>query len=113
MDNNEKIYDEQIFPLMTQIMEICKKNKISMFATFEYNKNEFCTSLIREEDYSPHYLFIYYDVLSHCGEKDGVNIDKIIMWMIKEAGRVGKHSSICLNQLGIDPQTGEHREKVY
>ena len=110
--SKEKIYDEQIFPLMTQIMEICKNNKIPMFATFEYNKDEFYTSLIRKKEYSPHYLFTYYDVLSRCGEKKGVNIDKIIMWMIKEARRVGKHSSICLNQLGIDPKTGKHKERI-
>lgn len=34
--DNEKVYDEQIAPLMTQIIEICQKNEIPIFATFAY-----------------------------------------------------------------------------
>ena len=111
MSNKEKIYDEQIFPLMTQIIEICQKNKIPMFSTFEYNKNEFCKSILREDDYSPHYLFSYLEILSHCVEQDGINVDKLIMWIVKEAERVGKHSSIYLKKLNIDPETGKSYEE--
>jgi hypothetical protein len=32
--NKEQIYDSQINPLMEQIIEICKSNKIAMLATF-------------------------------------------------------------------------------
>lgn len=32
----ENVYDEQIAPLMTQIIEICKHHKLPMFATFLY-----------------------------------------------------------------------------
>lgn len=32
--NKEQIYDSQINPLMAQIIEICKANKIAMLATF-------------------------------------------------------------------------------
>lgn len=30
----EEVYDEQISPMMTKIIEICKENKISVFCTF-------------------------------------------------------------------------------
>jgi hypothetical protein len=35
MKNNEQVYDEQIAPLMKQIIEICKREKMPMFADFQ------------------------------------------------------------------------------
>lgn len=35
--NTEKIYDEQIAPLMTKIIEICMKNEMPIFAHFPLN----------------------------------------------------------------------------
>jgi hypothetical protein len=34
--DSEKIYDEQIFPLMEQIIAICKEHKIPMVASFQW-----------------------------------------------------------------------------
>lgn len=36
----EAVYDEQISPLMTQIIAICKEHKIPMIASFAYQHNE-------------------------------------------------------------------------
>ena len=36
----EKVYDEQIAPLMTQIIAICKEHKLPLFATFLYADDE-------------------------------------------------------------------------
>lgn len=36
----EKAYDELISPLMTQIIAICKENKISVLASFLYENDE-------------------------------------------------------------------------
>lgn len=44
--DNELLYDEQIQPLMAQIIEICKANRIPMAASFEYAPSEFCSTLI-------------------------------------------------------------------
>ena len=44
--DNELLYDEQIQPLMAQIIEICKVNRIPMAASFEYATGEFCSTLI-------------------------------------------------------------------
>jgi len=46
MNNKENIYDEQIAPLMKQIIEICKKEEIPMIADFQYSDTNFCTTFI-------------------------------------------------------------------
>ena len=50
--DNELLYDEQIHPLMAQIIEICKVNRIPMAASFEYATGEFCSTLIPVEGQS-------------------------------------------------------------
>lgn len=46
----EKVLDEQISPLMKQVLEICKEHKIPMVSSFCYRSNgdglDFSTSLI-------------------------------------------------------------------
>ena len=46
VSDNESVYDEQIFPLVQQIIEICKANRIPMVATFEYATERFVSTLI-------------------------------------------------------------------
>jgi hypothetical protein len=38
--NLETAYDEEIAPLMTQIIAVCKKHKMPMFATFLYASDQ-------------------------------------------------------------------------
>lgn len=51
----EKVYDEQIAPLMSQIIEICKMHKLPVFASFLYandpdgDANFSTTNLMPEE----------------------------------------------------------------
>lgn len=51
--NKEQIYDSQINPLMAQIIEICKANKIAMLASFAIPTPEdfdlCCTSQLPDE----------------------------------------------------------------
>lgn len=56
----EAIYDAQISPLMTQIIDICKENKIPMLADFglgfseeESAKQLKCTTVLLAEDSEP------------------------------------------------------------
>lgn len=50
----EKVYDEQISPLMTKIIAICQEHKIPMVASFELDRTEghaendplFCTTAL-------------------------------------------------------------------
>lgn len=50
--DKEDIYDEQISPLMAQIISICKEHKIPMCATFQYSDDEgdngpgYCTTTL-------------------------------------------------------------------
>lgn len=51
--NKEEIYDSQVFPLMQQIIQICKDSGIAMLADFaiptEEDEGLRCTSIIPDE----------------------------------------------------------------
>lgn len=47
----EDVYDEEIAPLMTKIIEVCKKHELPMLCSFQFEHSEtqgpgFCTSFI-------------------------------------------------------------------
>lgn len=49
----EKVYDEQINPLMAQIIKICQKNKIAFVADFGLDDDIHCTSADLRESHEP------------------------------------------------------------
>ena len=49
----EKVYDDQISPLMAQIIAICKQHKISLVADFGLDDDLHCTSALLAEEYAP------------------------------------------------------------
>lgn len=49
----EEIYDNQINPLMAQIIEICKEHKIAMLADFTLDEDLRCTSCLLADEYGP------------------------------------------------------------
>ena len=51
--NKEEIYDTQISPLMTQILGICKENRIALICDFGLDEDLHCTSALMSEEYSP------------------------------------------------------------
>jgi hypothetical protein len=57
----ESVYDEQIYPLMQQILEICQKHRMPMMASFQYANHEegpdFCTSILSGGDFPAHPSF--------------------------------------------------------
>ncbi|MFF2531539.1 hypothetical protein ACFVS2_21765 [Brevibacillus sp. NPDC058079] len=64
MDNKEffdkeRVYDEKIAPLISQILKICQEEDIPMIASFklkdetEENGEMLCTSYILPKDHSP------------------------------------------------------------
>lgn len=105
MNDKEKIYDEEISPLMEKIIEICKKHKIPIFASFQYSDDNFCTSKAR---LGGHIVFDYYDAIKQCIENEGINIDKFMFWVMNGAKKEG-HSSIILSRLDI-PMKPEQKE---
>lgn len=58
MSNREDVYDNQISPLMTEIIRICKEHDIPMVASFQYDDREsdgaaLCTTVILNQDPKP------------------------------------------------------------
>ena len=51
----EKVYDEQINPLMAQIIEVCKQHNMPFIASFQYasdgkDDHQFCTTCVLPEE---------------------------------------------------------------
>ena len=97
-ENKEKIYDEEISPLMNKIIEICNDKEIPFFATFEFNDGEFCTSASRKNG---HIILNHYEALRQCIQDNRVNVDKYIFWLKQIASETG-HSSVHLKLLGVN-----------
>lgn len=55
--DKEQIYDEQINPLMAQVIDICRANKIAFLASFaiptEENSELRCSSAMLTADFEP------------------------------------------------------------
>lgn len=103
MQDQEKIYDDLISPLMQQILELCAEHKIPMFASFQFSEMGFCTSA-QEHDGNP--VMRYHRALAQCAQGNQVNIDKFMYWVAKECD--GKrHSSMVLMRMGVptNPET--------
>lgn len=49
----EEIYDEQINPLMAQVIEICRAHKIPVLANFVLGEDLCCTTALLADDYEP------------------------------------------------------------
>jgi hypothetical protein len=98
MENLEKVYDEQISPLVLQIIEICQKNTMPFFLDFQYADNSTCKSSSPPKD---NILIKYLEAIHQCVSDDGFNVDKFMFWVMKAARTTG-HSSLILSQLGVD-----------
>lgn len=84
MKNKEKIYDEKIAPLMKQIIQICKEEKIPMFADFQYSNEDFCTTTLAHNIDGEHIVIKTYNAMSQCkGEENGINVDKFLIWLMQ------------------------------
>ena len=106
--DREKIYDDEISPIVKQLIDKCKEHKMPMFLECEYYKGDFCKTKLNPEDWDPHPGFTTLDVITQCFQPDGVNIDKYFMWLIKQVKEAGGHGSIYLSMLGYEATTGEY-----
>lgn len=54
MYDKEKIYDEKIYPLMGQIIEICKENDMQIFATYLLKEHDeiVTTTYLESQEYN-------------------------------------------------------------
>lgn len=97
MDNLEAVYDQEIAPLMSQILTLCQARGIPMFASFQISNDGFCTSAIA---HNAHPVFRHYQALAQSIQEGGVNLDKYVFWVAREA-RGHAHSSMVLKQMGV------------
>ena len=60
--NKEQIYDEQIFPLMAKVIEICRTHKIAHVCSFaipnDADDGLMCTTCATEKAYDPPDLYL-------------------------------------------------------
>ena len=98
MKNKEDYYDKEIAPIVSDLIAKCKSKGIGMFANFQYSNDGFCQTLVSKENHS---VLPMLKALSDCAEEGGVNIDKFIIWVMKE---YPNKSSMVLKILGNDTQ---------
>ncbi len=77
--NQEQIYDKEISPLMVQIIEICKKNNITMYADFRL-KEIGCKTLLRFDDSM---IMKIYEIAGQCQDDLSFQLDKFLLCLIK------------------------------
>ena len=106
--DREKIYDDEISPIMQQLIEKCKEHKMPLFIECEYAQGDFCKSNLSPNDWDPHAVFTTFEAISQCVQKGGVNIDKYFFWLIKQIKEAGGHGSMFMSQLGYKAETGEY-----
>ncbi len=106
--DREKIYDDEISPIVTQLIAKCQEHKMPLFLECEYNPGDFCKTHIAPKEFNPHAVFYTFEAISQCIQSGGVNIDKYFMWVIKQVKEAGGHGSIYLSQLGYRAETGEY-----
>lgn len=104
----ERIYDEEISPIMKQLIKKCKEHKMPLFVECEFAKGEFCKSVLIDKDWDTHPVFRTFEAISQCIQGGGVNIDKYFMWVLKQVKEAGGHGSIYLSMLGYKAETGEY-----
>lgn len=100
MENKERVYDEQIAPLMAQIIKICKKEQIPMFADFQYSDKDFCTTCIYPPVEGRNVTTKLFNVLSRCRTEEGLNIDDLFFHISKN---YPNKSSVVMSVLGNKP----------
>lgn len=93
---NEKIYDEEIAPLLKQVGELCTKHGFPFIARVQYERTE-SDSAVGDTFFIPPHTAMK-TRLAFQAMRSNANIDVLIAWIEKEAEKTG-HSSIYLHFL--------------
>lgn len=98
---SEKFYDKKVAPKLAELGRLCMDNGLSLLAIVEWQADD-------KEDresgrtYAPSGASWYMQVLraaSECREDDSFNIDKFMIWVMRET-HGHPHTSIVMQQLG-------------
>jgi hypothetical protein len=95
MKNNlEKVYQDDIHPLMERINLVCKQTKMPMFATFQDAKGSFRTSCLNSEESE------FDKMKMHFFLHETWSFDEFMKKVIIDAKENG-HDSYFLSAMGI------------
>lgn len=103
MPTKEEVYDAQISPLMTQIIEIAKTNGIDFIASFELG----VTNTEEAEDVPLHCHTLVNQgratrlTFMDMARQADSNADALIIGLLKYAQKYGNESSAYLHRLGV------------
>jgi hypothetical protein len=89
---SEKIYDEQIAPLLLEVATLCKEHGLPMVATVWFDGEDSGTTRIPPEGEHPPF------VLAHAACRSRGNLDSLCM-ALSRAYPMGTHNSIVLAML--------------
>lgn len=99
--DHEDVYDAQIAPLMTQIIDVCKAHDLPMSATFEYATRKYCSTHLPFDTGSLLMRVMGWAQRCDIGER-GWNVDAFLMAFVAYAKEHG-HTSMYLSLLGVKP----------
>ena len=84
MEDKERVYDEQISPLMAQIIQICQDNGMPLVAHVQYSPEGLATTSVGTTAESMLKMRIAAQ-LAHCIVAS--NLDEFLFWLVKEEAR--------------------------
>lgn len=90
----EKVYINDIHPLVERITLICKQSGMPMFMTFQDGENSFRTSCINQEKSQ------FEKIRLHMTVNETWSIDQLLSMIIEDAKKNG-HDSLYLKAMGI------------
>ena len=94
MKDLERVYSEEIQPLVERIALIAKQEGMPIFLTFEDSQNGFSTTCLNEENSKFEKIKLYRWI------NDVWNLDELFRNIIDDARRQG-HKSIYLKAMGV------------
>lgn len=78
--DKEKIYDEQVSPLIERAGKICIDNNMPFFYETKFSDTGYCTSYNISDDL----FMLVCSALSQSKTEQTINIDNFLMWFIKK-----------------------------
>lgn len=104
----EEFYDSEIAPVLAELAKKCQDRGMAIIAAVDIGGADHGRTAAIPENSHP--VFGWLNALAQCAEEKGVNIDKFMFGIMRDAVERG-HSSTVLRSLGISlkPKAEEPR----
>jgi hypothetical protein len=107
-EDRESFYDNEIAPEMARLGKMCLERGLSMVCVVEYATEEHGRTVALAADRSPFMGFLEAFGRSRVG--GGVNFDAFLIGVARHITERGEpHGSMCLSQMGLDPDPAKRR----